>query len=216
MGQKVKPIGFRIGITRTWDSVWYAGKDYSEKLHQDIAIRKYLNNKLKNCSLSSIKIERSAKSIIVSINTSKPGAVIGKRGSEIENLKKALFKLIGNDVQLNIVEIRKPELDAMLIADSIGQQLSKRIAFRRAMKRAIQSAMRFGAQGIKVRCSGRLGGVDIARSEWYREGKIPLHTLRADIDYAQLQAPTQYGVIGVQVWVCKGEIIDGVRVENKK
>jgi small subunit ribosomal protein S3 len=216
MGQKVKPKGFRLGVINTWDSVWYAGKDYSEKLHQDIAIRKYLNKKLKGSSVSSIKIERSAKSIIVSINTSKPGAVIGKRGAEIENLKKDLTKLVGDEVQLNIVEIRKPELDAALVAESIGQQLSKRIAFRRAMKRAIQSAMRFGAQGIKVRCSGRLGGVDIARAEWYREGKIPLHTLRADIDYAQLQAPTQYGVIGVQVWIYKGEILEGTAEEANR
>lgn len=211
MGQKVKPIGIRTGIIRTWDSVWYEGKGYAEKLHQDIAIRKYLKSNLSHASVSGITIERSAKKIVVTIHSSKPGAVIGKKGSEIEVLKKGASKLVGQEIQLNIAEVRKPELNASLVADGVAQQLSRRISFRRAMKRAMQSTMRFGAEGIKVRCSGRLGGADIARAEWYREGRIPLHTLRADIDYAQVQAPTQYGVIGVQVWIYKGEVLEGKR-----
>ena len=214
MGQKVKPIGIRTGIIRTWDSVWYEGKNYAEKLHQDIAIRKYLNSKLSHASVSNITIERSAKKIVVTIHSAKPGAVIGKKGSEIEVLKKGASRLVGSEIQLNIAEIRKPELDAKLVADAIAQQLSRRISFRRAMKRAMQSTMRFGAEGIKVRCAGRLGGADIARAEWYREGRIPLHTLRANIDYSQVQAPTQYGVIGVQVWIYKGEVLESKKKEE--
>lgn len=208
MGQKVNPIGFRVGVNRTWDSRWYAGgKEYAEALHEDLQIRKYIEGALKAAGVSKIIIERPAKKARITIHTARPGIVIGKKGADIEKVKSKLSRLTKSEVQLNIVEIRKPELDATLIAQSVAQQLERRIAFRRAMKRSVQSAMRLGAQGIRINCSGRLGGAEIARMEWYREGRVPLHTLRADIDYGIARANTTYGVIGIKVWVFKGEIL---------
>ena len=208
MGQKVNPIGFRLGINRTWDSRWYANKrDYANLLHEDLELRKLLRSRLQQAGLSKIVIERPAKRARITIHTARPGVVIGKKGADIEGLRAELAKRTGGDVSLNIVEIRKPELDATLIADNIAQQLMRRIAFRRAMKRAVQSAMRLGAGGIKITCSGRLGGAEIARTEWYREGQVPLHTLRADIDYGTATAMTTYGTCGVKVWVYRGEIL---------
>lgn len=216
MGQKTNPIGFRVNVNRTWDSRWYAGKDYSDKLMQDINIRKYLNKKLETASVSKIIIERTSKKAIITLFTSKPGIIIGKKGADIEVLKKDLAKYTPDEVHLNIVEVRKPEIDAKLIAQSIAQQLERRIAFRRAMKRAVQSAMRLGALGIRINCSGRLGGAEIARLEWYREGRVPLHTLRADIDYGTFEARTTYGVIGIKVWVFKGEIMENDPMAHEK
>ena len=208
MGQKVNPTGLRLGINRTWDSRWYAGKkDFGRLLQEDIKIREYLSEKLKAAGVSKIVIERPHKKCRVTIHSARPGVVIGKKGADIEVLRKALAKMTGSDVHLNIVEIRKPELDAQLVAESIAQQLERRVAFRRAMKRAVQSAMRLGAQGIRINCSGRLGGAEIARMEWYREGRVPLHTLRADVDYGVATAKTTYGTCGVKVWVFKGEIM---------
>jgi small subunit ribosomal protein S3 len=208
MGQKVNPIGFRLGINRTWDSRWYANKrDYAGLLHEDLELRKLLRSRLQQAGLSKVVIERPAKRARITIHTARPGVVIGKKGADIEGLRGELAKRTGGDVSLNIVEIRKPELDATLIADNIAQQLMRRIAFRRAMKRAVQSAMRLGAEGIKITCSGRLGGAEIARTEWYREGQVPLHTLRADIDYGTATAMTTYGACGVKVWVYRGEIL---------
>jgi small subunit ribosomal protein S3 len=208
MGQKVNPIGFRLGINRTWDSRWYANKkDYANLLHEDLELRKLLKSRLQQAGLSKVVIERPAKRARITIHTARPGVVIGKKGADIEGLRAELAKRTGGDVSLNIVEIRKPELDATLIADNIAQQLMRRIAFRRAMKRAVQSAMRLGAEGIKITCSGRLGGAEIARTEWYREGQVPLHTLRADIDYGTATAMTTYGTCGVKVWVYRGEIL---------
>jgi len=208
MGQKVNPIGFRLGINRTWDSRWFANKgDYANLLHEDLELRKMLRSRLQQAGLSRVVIERPAKRARITIHTARPGVVIGKKGADIEGLRGELAKKTGGDVSLNIVEIRKPELDATLIADNIAQQLMRRIAFRRAMKRAVQSAMRLGAEGIKITCSGRLGGAEIARTEWYREGQVPLHTLRADIDYGTATAMTTYGTCGVKVWVYRGEIL---------
>lgn len=208
MGQKANPIGMRVGINKTWDSRWFAtGDEYITNLHEDLKIRKYLNKALKAAGISKIVIERPAKKARITIHTARPGIVIGKKGADIENIKKSLSKITKSEVQLNIVEIRKPEIDATLIAQSVAQQLEKRVAFRRAMKRAVQSALRLGAQGIRINCSGRLGGAEIARMEWYREGRVPLHTLRADIDYGLAEANTTYGVIGIKVWVYKGEIL---------
>ena len=208
MGQKVNPIGFRLGINRTWDSRWYAeGENYADQLHADLAIREFLQDKLKQAGLSKIIIERPAKRARITIHTARPGVVIGKKGADIETLRLELSKRTGGDVSLNIVEIRKPEIDATLIAENIAQQLERRIAFRRAMKRAVQSAIRLGAEGIRINCGGRLGGAEIARTEWYREGQVPLHTLRADIDYGVARAKTTYGICGVKVWVYKGEIL---------
>lgn len=208
MGQKVNPIGFRLGINRTWDSRWYAGKkEYGALLHEDIKIRAFLQARLKGAGVSKIIIERPAKKARVTIHTARPGVVIGKKGADIEKLRSALSKLTASEVHVNIVEIRKPEIDAKLIADNIAQQLERRIAFRRAMKRSVQSAMRLGAGGIRIRCGGRLGGAEIARAEQYREGRVPLHTLRADIDYGEATAQTTYGACGVKVWVFKGEIM---------
>ena len=208
MGQKVNPIGFRLGINRTWDSRWYAeAGSYADQLHEDLAIREFLQDRLKQASLSKIIIERPAKRARITIHTARPGVVIGKKGADIETLRKALSERTGDDVSLNIVEIRKPEIDATLIAENIAQQLERRIAFRRAMKRAVQSAIRLGAEGIRINCAGRLGGAEIARTEWYREGQVPLHTLRADIDYGVARAKTTYGICGVKVWVYKGEIL---------
>ncbi len=207
MGQKVNPIGFRLGINRTWDSRWYADDGYAGFLHDDLAIRKYLRKRLAQAGVSRIVIERPAKKARVTIHTARPGVVIGKKGADIEKLRVELSRMTGNDVHLNIVEIRKPEIDAFLIAESVAQQLERRVHFRRAMKRAVQSAMRLGAQGIRINCGGRLGGAEIARMEWYREGRVPLHTLRADVDYGVTTAQTTYGSCGVKVWVFKGEIM---------
>jgi len=207
MGQKVNPIGLRLGINRTWDSRWYANRDYGRLLHQDLKLRSYLQGRLVQAGVSRVVIERPAKKARVTIHTARPGVVIGKKGADIEKLRGELAKMTGSEVSLNIVEIRKPELDARLIAENIANQLERRVAFRRAMKRAVQSAMRLGAQGIRINCSGRLGGAEIARMEWYREGRVPLHTLRADIDYGTGTAKTTYGTCGVKVWVFKGEIL---------
>jgi len=207
MGQKVNPIGLRLGINRTWDSRWFAGKDYAGLLHEDIEIRKFLRKRLAQAGISRIIIERPAKKARVTIHSARPGVVIGKKGADIEKLRGDLAKLTNSEVALNIVEIRKPEIDATLIAENIAQQLERRVAFRRAMKRAVQSAMRLGALGIRINCSGRLGGAEIARMEWYREGRVPLHTLRADIDYGTATAFTTFGTCGVKVWVFRGEIM---------
>jgi len=210
MGQKVNPIGLRLGVNRTWDSRWYAsGAQYSTLLHQDIAIRKFLREKLKAAGVAKIIIERPLKKCRVTILTAKPGVVIGKKGADIEKLRRELMKLVhGSEVFLNLVEVRKPETDAALVAEGVAQQLERRVAFRRAMKRAMQSSQRLGAQGILINVSGRLGGAEIARMEWYREGRVPLHTLRADIDFGYGKAMTAYGIIGIKVWIFKGEIME--------
>jgi small subunit ribosomal protein S3 len=207
MGQKVNPIGLRVGINRTWDSRWFASKDYADLLHEDLKLRAFLHDRLAQAGVSRIVIERPAKKARVTIHSARPGVVIGKKGADIEKLRSELAKMTGGDVALNIVEIRKPEIEAKLVAEGIAQQLERRVAFRRAMKRAVQSAMRLGALGIRINCSGRLGGAEIARMEWYREGRVPLHTLRADVDYGQATAKTTYGTCGVKVWVFKGEIL---------
>jgi small subunit ribosomal protein S3 len=207
MGQKVNPIGLRLGINRTWDSRWFASKDYATLLHEDLKLRRYLRKRLQQAGVSRVVIERPAKRARVTIYTARPGVVIGKKGQDIEKLRKDLSDMTRTDVHLNIVEIRKPEIDANLVADNIAQQLNRRVAFRRAMKRAVQSAMRLGALGIRINCAGRLGGAEIARMEWYREGRVPLHTLRADIDYGEATAQTTYGACGVKVWVFKGEVM---------
>jgi len=206
MGQKVNPIGLRLGIVKGWDSAWYGGKDFSDKLVEDTKIRKYIAARIPKGGISRIVIERTLKRITLTIHTARPGVVIGKGGQEVDKIKEELKKLTGKDVQINIFEIKRPELDAKLVGDSICQQLEARISFRRAMKQAIASAMRVGAQGIKVKASGRLGGAEMARTEMYKDGRIPLHTLRADIDYAICEANTVYGKIGVKVWIFKGEI----------
>ena len=209
MGQKVNPVGLRVGINRTWDSRWYADKrEYGHLLHEDIRIRRFLQKRLVQAGISRVVIERPAKKARVTIYTARPGLVIGKKGADIEKLRQSLSMMTGSDVHLNIVEIRKPEIDAKLVAENICNQLERRIAFRRAMKRAVQSAMRLGALGIRINCGGRLGGAEIARTEWYREGRVPLHTLRADIDYGEATAFTTYGTCGVKVWVFKGEIME--------
>ena len=207
MGHKVNPIGLRLGINRTWDSRWFAGKGYGDLLHQDLKMRKFLRKRLQQAGVSRIVIERPAKSAKVTIYTARPGVVIGKKGGDIEKLRSELASMTETDVNLNIIEVRKPEIDANLIAENVAQQLSRRVAFRRAMKRAVQSAMRLGALGIRINCSGRLGGAEIARTEWDREGRVPLHTLRAEIDYGEATAQTTYGACGVKVWVFKGEIM---------
>lgn len=207
MGQKVNPIGLRVGINRTWDSRWFAKKDYADLLHQDLRLRKYIFETLGQSGISRVVIERPAKKARVTIYTSKPGVIIGKKGADIDKLKSDLSKRAGAEVSLNIVEVRKPELDAKLVAEGIAQQLERRVNFRRAMKRSMQSAMKLGALGIRVNCSGRLGGAEIARMEWSREGRVPLHTLRADIDYGIGTAQTTYGANGVKVWIFKGEIM---------
>ncbi|CAI3937391.1 MULTISPECIES: 30S ribosomal protein S3 [Commensalibacter] len=207
MGQKVNPIGLRLGINRTWDSRWYADQDYTRLLFEDFKLREFLRKKLAGAGVSRVVIERPAKKPRVTIYAARPGIVIGKKGQDIDSLRKELAAMAKADVALNIVEIRKPEIDATLVAENIAQQLERRVAFRRAMKRAVQSAMRLGAQGIRINCSGRLGGAEIARVEWYREGRVPLHTLRADIDYGVAAAQTTYGKCGVKVWIFKGEIM---------
>ena len=208
MGQKSHPVGLRLGINRTWDSRWFGGRAYAELLHQDIGLRKYLFDKLKAAAISKIVIERPAGRARISIYAGRPGLVIGKKGQDIETLKAHLAKQSGVEISLNIIEIRKPELDAKLVADGIAQQLEKRVAFRRAMKRAVQSSMRLGAEGIRINCAGRLGGAEIARTEWYREGRVPLHTLRADVDYGESTGFTTYGATGVKVWIFKGEVLE--------
>ena len=217
MGQKVNPIGIRLGITRDWVSKWYAGKkQFPAHVHTDFRVRAFLRKRLAEASVSRIFLERAAKKVNITIQTARPGIVIGKKGEDIEKLRQETAKLLGmavTDVRLNIAEIRKPELDAQLVADSIAQQIEKRVMFRRAMKRAVMSTMRSGALGVKVRVSGRLNGAEIARTEWYREGRIPLHTFRADIDYGLSEARTTYGVIGVKVWIFKGEIFEKPKVE---
>ena len=207
MGQKVKPIGLRVGINRTWDSRWYADRNYGELLHKDIKLRNHLMERLKQASISRVVIERPAGRARVTIYAGRPGLIIGKKGQDIEKLRVDLMKRVGTEVSLNIVEVRKPEIDAKLIGENIAQQLERRVGFRRAMKRAVQSAMRLGAQGVRINCAGRLGGAEIARTEWYREGRVPLHTLRADVDYGEATAQTTYGAIGIKVWVFKGEVI---------
>ena len=209
MGQKVNPVGLRLGINRTWDSRWFAdGGDYADLVHEDIAIRKYIHDRLgTQAGISRIIIERPAKKARITIHTARPGVVIGKKGADIERLRAELARRTDSELHLNIVEIRKPEIDAKLVADNIAQQLERRVAFRRAMKRAVQSAMRLGARGIRINCGGRLGGAEIARTEWYREGRVPLHTLRADIDYGESTAKTAYGTCGVKVWVFSGEVM---------
>ncbi len=208
MGQKVKPIGLRLGINRTWDSRWFAEKNYSDLLHKDLNVRKYLMDKLKAAAVSKVVIERPAGRARVSIYSGRPGLIIGKKGQDIEKLKDELSKKLGMEVSLNIMEIRKPETDAKLVAENIAQQLERRVAFRRAMKRSVQSAMRLGAAGVRINCAGRLGGAEIARTEWYREGRVPLHTLRADVDYGEAEANTTYGICGIKVWIFKGEIME--------
>ena len=207
MGQKIKPIGLRLGINRTWDSRWYADRNYAGLLHQDRELRNHLMERLKSAAISRVVIERPAGRARVTIYAGRPGLIIGKKGADIEALRADLTKRIGSEVSLNIVEIRKPEIDAKLVAESIAQQLERRVAFRRAMKRAVQSAMRLGALGVRINCAGRLGGAEIARTEWYREGRVPLHTLRAEVDYGEATAHTTYGACGVKVWVFKGEVM---------
>jgi len=207
LGQKVNPIGLRLGIVKTWESRWYADKKYADYIYEDYKIRKFIKNKLYHAGISRIEIERSAKRIRLRIFTARPGIVIGKKGVEIERLRSELEKMVTQEVLIDIQEVRKPEIDAQLVAENVALQIERRVAFRRAMKRAVSSALRFGAQGIKIICSGRLGGAEMARTEWYREGRVPLHTLRADIDYGFIEAKTTYGVIGVKVFIFKGEIL---------
>ena len=209
MGQKVNPTGLRLGINQTWDSRWFANTgEYGNLLHEDLRIRKYLLDELKQAAVSKVVIERPHKKCRITIHSARPGIVIGKKGADIEKLRKKLAAMTAAETHINIVEVRKPETDATLVAQSISQQLERRVAFRRAMKRAVQSAMRLGAEGIRINCSGRLGGAEIARMEWYREGRVPLHTLRADVDYGTSEAHTAYGVCGVKVWIFKGEILE--------
>tara|TARA_B100000963_G_scaffold358369_1_gene382890 strand:+ start:850 stop:1527 length:678 start_codon:yes stop_codon:yes gene_type:complete len=207
MGQKVNPYGIRLGINKTWSSRWFSKSEYTELLHQDLKIKKYVQMKLKNASISKINIERAAKKLRLSIYSSRPGIIIGKKGADIETLKNDLAKMSNLEVFLDIKEVRKPEVEAKLVAENIASQLEKRISFRRAMKKAVQSAMRLGAKGVKVVCSGRLGGAEIARTEKYHEGSVPLHTLRGDIDYSTAEAETTYGICGIKVWINKGEIL---------
>jgi small subunit ribosomal protein S3 len=216
MGQKVNPVGLRVGINRTWDSRWFAGREYATLLAQDLKLRNFLKGKLSQAGVSRVVIERLARKAKVTIHTARPGVVIGKKGADIEALRKEVEKHAGTDVSLNILEIRKPEIEAQLVAENIAQQLERRVAFRRAMKRAVQSAMRLGALGIRINCSGRLGGAEIARTEWYREGRVPLHTLRADIDFGEATAHTTYGTCGVKVWVYRGEIMEHDPMAHEK
>jgi small subunit ribosomal protein S3 len=207
LGQKVNPIGLRLGIIKTWDSRWYAGKKYADYIFEDYKVRKFIKKKLYHAGISRIEIERSAKRVRLRVFTARPGIVIGKKGSEIEQLKRDLESLISQEVLIDIQEVRKPEVDAQLMAENVALQIERRVAFRRAMKRGVSSAMRFGAQGVKIICSGRLGGAEMARTEWYKEGRVPLHTLRADIDYGFTEAKTTYGLIGIKVFIFKGEIL---------
>lgn len=209
MGQKVNPQGLRLNITRTWDSIWYADKDYSTYLIEDQKIKKFLKKRLQHAGLSKVNIERTGEQVRIKLFTARPGIVIGKKGAEIEILKKEIEGFISRKVTLDIQEVRRPEADAQLVAENIAQQLVRRVAFRRAMKKAVSSALRFGVQGIKISCSGRLGGAEMSRCEWVREGRVPLHTLRADVDYALAEALTTYGIIGVKVWIFNGEVLSG-------
>lgn len=207
MGQKTNPIGFRLGVIRSWDSKWFDEKDFDKKLSEDLMLRKYIRNRLQRASISRIEIERTPKKITLTIHTARPGIVIGRKGSEVDKLREELQRVTSKDIQLNINEIKRPELDAYLVAENIASQLAGKVSFRRAMKKAIMSAMRMGAEGIRISCAGRLGGAEMARREQYKEGRIPLHTLRADIDYATAISKTTYGTIGVKVWICRGEVI---------
>lgn len=207
MGQKTHPIGIRLGIIKTWNSKWYAKRNYKALLFEDLTIQKYIKEKLFHAGISKVEIERSGQKLKAAIHTARPGIIIGKKGAEVEKLKKQLEKITGREIAIDIKEVRKPELDAQLVAENIALQLEKRIAFRRAMKKSVASSLRFGAQGIKVACAGRLAGAEIARSEWYREGRVPLHTFRSDIDYGVAEAKTTYGRIGVKVWIYKGDIL---------
>jgi small subunit ribosomal protein S3 len=217
MGQKVHPIGIRLGISKDWNSTWYAEKgDFAELLNSDLAVREYLQKRLAQAAVSRIQIERPAKTARITIHTARPGIVIGKKGEDIERLRREVSALMGVPTHISVAEIRKPELDAQLVAEGIAQQLERRIMFRRAMKRAVGNSMRLGALGIKVKLSGRLNGADIARSEWYREGQVPLHTLRADVDYGVVEAATTYGILGVKVWIYKGEVFDLYAVKSEK
>jgi small subunit ribosomal protein S3 len=217
MGQKINPVGLRLGINRTWDSRWFANRaEYGKLLHEDMKIRKALMDDLKQAAVSKVVIERPHKKARVTIHSARPGIVIGKKGADIEKLRKKVSSMTDSEVHINIVEVRKPEIDANLVAASIAQQLERRVAFRRAMKRAVQSAMRLGAEGIKITCGGRLGGAEIARTEWYREGRVPLHTLRADIDFGTATANTAYGTCGIKVWIFKGEIMEHDPMASEK
>ncbi|MBO6521043.1 MAG: 30S ribosomal protein S3 [Rhodospirillales bacterium] len=207
MGQKVNPVGLRLGINRTWDSRWFADGNYADLLHEDIRIREFLRKELQQAGVSKIVIERPAKKARVTIHTARPGVVIGRKGQDIEKLRRKIASMTDAEVHLNIVEIRKPEVDAQLVAENVAQQMERRVSIRRAMKRAVQSAMRMGAEGIRINCAGRLGGAEIARMQWYREGRVPLHTLRANIDYGEAEALTTYGICGVKIWIYKGEIM---------
>jgi len=212
VGQKVHPIGFRLGYIKTWESVWFAGKkDYADKLHEDLVIRKMVKKRLYHAGLARIEIERSGNQLRLNLHTARPGVIIGRKGAEVDKLKADLDRMTEADVYINIREIKKPEVNATLVAESVAAQLEKRIAFRRAMKKSVSSALRFGAGGIKITCSGRLAGAEIARTEWYREGRVPLHTLRADIDYGAAEAHTTYGRIGVKVWVYHGDVLPGAQ-----
>ena len=211
MGQKTHPIGFRLGIVKQWRSRWYAGRDFPAFLKEDELVRTYLKTRLHHAAISDVHIERKPGKVVVTVHTGRPGVVIGKRGAEVDKLRDELAQLTGKEVGINVEEIKRPELDAQLVADNVSHQLAQRISFRRAMKRAVQSAMRMGAQGIKIKCGGRLGGAEIARVEGYREGRVPLHTLRADVDYAQSTAKTTFGTIGVKVWIFKGEVVEDSR-----
>jgi small subunit ribosomal protein S3 len=211
VGQKTHPYGFRLGIVKPWRSRWYAGRDFPALLKEDELIRTYLRTRLQHAAISDVHIERKPGKVVVTIHTGRPGVVIGKRGAEVDKLRDELAQLTGKEIGVNVEEIKRPELDAQLVADSIGHQLAQRISFRRAMKRAVQSAMRMGAQGIKIKTGGRLGGAEIARVEGYKEGRVPLHTLRADVDYAQSTAKTTFGTIGVKVWIFKGEVVEDSR-----
>jgi len=209
VGQKVNPIGLRLGIIRDWNSKWYALKDYQKSLHDDIAIRKYIKKNFYHAGIANIEIERAAAKASVNIYTARPGIIIGRKGSEIESIRKGLVKVTGNDISINIKEIKKPETNAQLIAENVATQLERRVSFRRAMKKSVFAALKLGVEGIKIACAGRLGGAEMARREWYREGRVPLHTLRADIDYGTAVAKTTYGVIGIKVWVFNGEVLPG-------
>jgi len=209
LGQKINPIGFRLGVTKTWDSKWYAEAEYAKLLHEDLAIRKFLKKRLYSSGVSKIEIERAANKCKINIFTARPGLIIGKKGSEVETIKKELGMISTKEIFISITEVRKPELDAQLVAENVALQLERRIAFRRAMKKSVTSTLKFGAKGIRITCSGRLGGAEMSRTEWYREGRVPLHTLRADIDYGFAEAKTTYGLIGIKVLIFKGEILPG-------
>lgn len=212
MGQKVNPVGLRLNITRTWESIWYAGKNYANNLYEDQEIRRYLKKRLYHAGVSRIVIERTGEKVRIKLFTARPGIVIGKKGAEIETLKTDIERRFGRECLIDIQEVRRPEADAQLVAENIAMQLERRVAFRRAMKKSINSALRFGVKGIKISCAGRLGGAEMSRTEWFKEGRVPLHTLRADIDYGTAEAKTTYGIIGVKVWIFKGEVLDEAEI----